>query len=246
MVKVFLWILVYGVIFSFCISCIFNNHENQESLKQKSSSLRKFDAKITKMKLSEELFTSISFKNIPSNRFIFTDNRIIVKVDQSASFLLFPFGNITSIERVRFEWKSKGVLNVENANHEASNKGDDAFIRLGLVLKSKSDFIDLFGSPKWIRKAADVLNHSADRIVFLLPGARHAPGKTWKNPFSSIVKMISIPSSNLESGWKQTEYQFDRPQQTVGLMIMADGDNSGSSFTSEIQNLVIESSLVTK
>ena len=63
---------------------------------------------------------------------------------------------------------------------------------------------------------------------------------------SSVMNNIQSTSNNLETGWKQTEYQFEHPQETVGLMIMADGDNSGSSFTSEVQNLVIESSSVTE
>lgn len=241
MKKAFLWVLVLGVTSFLCISCILNNHENQESLEQKNSSARELDSTVIKLELSEELFTPISFKRIPPNRFTFRDNRIIVKVDRSASFLLFPFESITNIERVRFDWKSEGVLNVEDADHEASKKGDDAFIRVGLVLKSKSDFIDLFGSPQWIRRAAGVLNHSADQMVFLLPGARNAPGKTWKNPFSQKVDMISIPSRDLDTGWKQSEYQFESSLQTVGLMIMADGDNTESTFISEIQNLIIES-----
>ena len=43
-----------------------------------------------------------------AGHFTFRDNRIIVKVDRSASFLQFPFESITNIERVRFDWKSEG------------------------------------------------------------------------------------------------------------------------------------------
>ena len=243
--KAILWSVLLGVTSFLGLSCILNNHENQESLNQNVSSSMKLDSTVINLKLSEELFTPINFKRIKPNHCIFRDNRIIVKVDQSASFLLFPFERITNIKRVQFDWKSEGLLNVEDAVHEASKQGDDAFIRVGLILKSKSDFIDLFGSPQWIRKAAEVLNHSADRVVFLLPGARNTPGRRWKNPFSKKVEMISIPSKEFESGWKNSEFQFESPQQTVGLMIMADGDNTESSFVSEIQNLMIEFSAET-
>ena len=134
------------------ISCILNNHETQESLKQNVSSPRELDSTVIKLKLSEELFTPIKFKRIKTKRFSFRDNRIIVKVARSASFLLFTFERITNIKRVQFDWKSEGLLKVEDAVHEASKQGDDAFIRVGLILKSKSDFIDLFGSPKWSLK----------------------------------------------------------------------------------------------
>ena len=173
--KVFLWSVFLGMTSFFGISCILNNHEKPESLKQNVSSPRELDSTVMKLKLSEKLFTPINFKRINNTLCIFRDNRIIVKVDQSASFLLFPFERVTNIKRVQFDWKSEGLLKVEDAVHEASKKGDDTFIRVGLILKSKSDFIDLFGSPQWIRMAAEVLNHSADRVVFLLPGARNAP-----------------------------------------------------------------------
>ena len=154
--KAFLWSVFLGVTSFFGISCILNNHEDQESLKQYVSSARELDSTVIKLKLSEELFTPINFKRIKPNRFTFRDNRIIVKVDQSASFLLFPFERITNIKRVQFDWNSEGLLKGEDAVHEASKQGDDAFIRVGLILKSKSDFIDLFGSPQWIRKAAEI------------------------------------------------------------------------------------------
>ncbi|MEC7131790.1 MAG: hypothetical protein VXW68_07965, partial [SAR324 cluster bacterium] len=149
--KAILWSVLIGVTSLLCISCILKNHENQESLKQNVYFPRELDSTVLKLKLSEELFTPINFKRIKPNRFSFRDDRIILKVDQSASFLLFPFERITNIKRVQFDWKSEGLLKVEDAVHEASKQGDDAFIRVGLILKSKSDFIDLFGSPQWIR-----------------------------------------------------------------------------------------------
>ena len=152
--KVILWSVLIGVTSLLCISCVLNNHENPGILKQNVSSPRELNSKVLKLKLSEELSTPINFKRIKPNRFTFRDNRIIVKVDHSASFLLFPFESVTNIKRVQFDWKSEGLLKVEDAVHEASKQGDDAFIRVGLILKSKSDFIDLFGSPQWIRKAA--------------------------------------------------------------------------------------------
>ena len=139
MKKAILWVLLLVVTSFLGISCILNNHEKPESLKQNVSFPRELDSTVLKLKLSEELFTPINFKRIKPNRFSFRDDRIIVKVDHSASFLLFPFERITNIKRVQFDWKSEGLLKVEDAVHEASKQGDDAFIRVGLILKSKSN-----------------------------------------------------------------------------------------------------------
>ena len=81
--KAFLWSVLLGVTSFLGISCILNNHENQESLKQNVSSLKELDSTVLKLKLSEELFTPIKFKRIKPNRFTFRDDRIIVKVDLS-------------------------------------------------------------------------------------------------------------------------------------------------------------------
>ena len=44
----------------------------------------------------------------------------------------------------------------------------------------------------------------------------------------------------MTDGWKQSEFLFEIPLETVGFMIMADGDNTHSSFSSEIKNLHID------
>ena len=102
--KAILWSVLLGVTSLLCISCILKNHENLESLKQNVSFPRELDSTVLKLKLSEELFTPINFKRIKPNRFSFRDDRIIVKVDQSASFLLFPFERITNIKRAQVDW----------------------------------------------------------------------------------------------------------------------------------------------
>ena len=233
------WCMLFGILSITC-SCVLNHHDQSESIGHKSSSANIIQLNSGVLELSEDLFTSISFKRIPPNQIEFKEDSIVFQVRESASFLLYPFGSVKKINQLRFDWKSKGELNVLNAKHEATKKGDDARIRLGLILKSKADFIDLFGTPEWIRKSAEVLNHPADRIVFLLPGVFHEPGTSWKNPYSPKVDMISIPSTDLSDGWKQSEFLFEIPLETVGFMIMADGDNTHSSFSSEIKNLHID------
>ena len=233
------WCMLFGIL-SIACSCVLNHHDQSESIGHKSSSTNIIQLNSGVLELSEDHFTSISFKRIPPNQIEFKEDSIVFQVRESASFLLYPFGSVKKINQLRFDWKSKGEFNVLSAKHEATKKGDDARIRLGLILKSKADFIDLFGTPEWIRKSAEVLNHPADRIVFLLPGAFHEPGTSWKNPYSPKVDMISIPSKDLSDGWKQSEFLFEIPLETVGFMIMADGDNTHSSFSSEIKNLHID------
>lgn len=49
-----------------------------------------------------------------------------------------------------------------------------------------------------------------------------------------------MPSNRLENGWQQASYRFDEPQAVVALWLMADGDNTQSSFRVEIRDIVLE------
>ena len=187
----------------------------------------------------QQNFRHIKFKRITPNTVNYTKERIIFQVNQTASFLVCPFNSIHSISHVFFQWKAVGQLKKLSVGHEASREGDDAWIRVGLILKSKTDFIDPIG-PRWIRQTMGSLNFPADKMIFLIPEAKHAPGEIWLNPYSRRVKMIALGSTSHQDGWRTSEYHFARPEKSVGILLMADGDNTKSTFTAEIKNLFIE------
>ena len=187
----------------------------------------------------QQNFRHIQFKRITPNTVNYTKGRIIFQVNQTASFLVFSFDSIHLISHVSFQWKAAGQLKKLSVEHEASREGDDAWIRVGLILKSESDFVDPIG-PRWIRKTMETLKFPSDKMIFLIPGAKHAPGEIWLNPYSRRVKMIALGSIGLQDGWRTSEYHFTTPQKTVGILLMADGDNTKSAFTAEIKNLFID------
>jgi hypothetical protein len=77
-------------------------------------------------------------------------------------------------------------------------------------------------------------------MLYLIPGARHAPGTSWKSPYSPHIDMVSVASSRLDDNWQRVDHELSEPQRAVGLWIMADGDNTESIFNSELRNLVID------
>ena len=139
-----------------------------------------------------------------------------------------------------FEWQAEGMLNKSTASQEKTRKGDDAWLRVGLVISGEPDLVPEPLLPRWVIKARDVLKHPSDRMLYLIPDARHPPGETWRSPFSSNIDMVSVESRDRPDGWKQVKHEFDRPRSAVGLWLMADGDNTGSIFTSRLRKLRIE------
>jgi hypothetical protein len=182
----------------------------------------------------------IHFKRINPNIVSVDGNSIRFDVDKSASFLLVAFDEIKPVRRVSFAWKAEGMLNKDSVAQEETRKGDDAWIRVGLVISGQPDPVPEVLLPRWARQVRDTLKHPSDRMLYLIPDARHAPGTSWRSPFSSNIDMISVASSASSDDWRYVDYQFSDPQQTVGLWIMADGDNTASVFRSQLKNLVIE------
>ena len=185
-------------------------------------------------------FEHIHFKRIKPNRVEFNQDAIHFEVNRSASFLLLAFSDIKNIRTVSFQWNADGMLKKNSAEHEKTRKGDDAWLRVGLIIKGQPEHIPEPLLPRWMKQVRQTLKHQSSNMVYLIPDAKHSPGETWKSPFSSNVDMISVGSTSMDGAWKQASYEFAKPQQAVGLWIMADGDNTGSIFESRLKNLVIE------
>ena len=190
--------------------------------------------------VDEHSVEHIHFKRINPNSVSFDNGVVRFSVNNSASFLLLAFDDIKNVNAVAFQWKAAGTLKKKSAQHERSRKGDDAWLRVGLILEGEPTHVPEPLLPRWMQQVRKTLKHPSNRMIYLLPGALHAPGTRWKSPFSDDVDMVSVSSSPASDGWKQVEHQFTESQRTVGLWIMADGDNTNSVFSSQLRNLVID------
>ena len=190
--------------------------------------------------LHESGFEHIHFRRIQPNTIRFENDTIRFDVNRSASFLLLAFDDIKTVRTVSFEWKADGMLDISSAAQEKTRKGDDAWLRVGLVISGEPDLVPEPLLPRWVIKVRDSLKHTSDRMIYLVPNAHNSPGETWRSPFSDNITMISVGSERKADGWNSVEYALDQPQQIVGLWLMADGDNTASVFTSRLRRLRIE------
>jgi hypothetical protein len=202
--------------------------------------LAAFQLNAEQIVLDQDNFNHIHFKRIKPNQVKFNDGTIHFDVNKSSSFLLLAFDDIRSIQRLSFQWTADGTLNKNSIEHEKSRKGDDAWLRVGLIIEGQPDYVPEPLLPRWMKQVRHTLKHQSNKMIYLIPDALHAPGEKWKSPFSSDIDMISVGSRRMNDGWKQVTFEFKNPQKVVGLWIMADGDNTGSIFESRLRNLVVE------
>ena len=190
--------------------------------------------------LHQNSIEHIHFRRIQPTVVSFEKGVVHFDVNKSASFLLLAFDEIKHVRTVSFQWKANGMLNKTSDEQKKTRKGDDAWLRLGLIISGQPGLVPGPLLPRWVQQVRQTLKHPSERMVYLIPGARNTPGETWKSPFSSNIDIISVESHHRPDGWKQVTHVFTEPQRTVGLWLMADGDNTDSIFNSQLRNLVIE------
>jgi len=181
----------------------------------------------------------IVFDKKSANTFNTLPNSLNVAVDNSASFLLLPFEQVKAVRSVAFQWKKHGKLKIIDAAHEQTKSGDDAYLRIGLLIKGQPELFNPL-TPTWLNKVKAVLHHASNKMIFLVPGSHNQHGAQWKSPYNTNVDIIAITSEQLNTGWSHSKHVFKKPLQIVGLWIMADGDNTQSTFVSQLRELVLE------
>ena len=203
------------------------------------------------LSLFESNFTHIQFGRIKANQYDFDDRVLKAEVDSSASFLMKAFESVKPVKRVSFKWRGDQLPKVKDALHEEQKAGDDAVFKLGLLLRSDNG-IDNPLLPKWMRQVKSLLNHSSENMIYLVAGSKHVAGEQWPNPYNHRVTMIAMSSANIESkleskidgeleeGWQQASYRFAEAVDVVAVWLMADGDNTGSSFTSYVKDIRLD------
>ena len=190
--------------------------------------------------LHKDNFQHIHFRRIQPTQVTFGEDTIRFEVNRSSSFLLLPFAKARTVQRVSFEWKADGMLNKVSADQEKTRTGDDAWLRVGLIIGGQPDLVPEALLPRWVRQVRNTLKHPSDKMIYLIPDAMHAPGASWRSPYNAHITMVSVESRVLADGWKRAHYEFIEPQQAVGIWLMADGDNTDSVFSSQLRNLVID------
>ncbi len=218
--------------------------------------------------LQADNFEHIQFRKIKANRYYFQDQTLQIDVDNSASFLMLPFAKVKKVSKVSFQWRSEGLPQIKNAQHELKRDGDDAVFKLGLLLRADDDPLNPF-VPPWLKQVRQLLKFPSEEITYLVAGAKHRPGEHWPNPYNRRVTMISVASTSLAStslastslasrsvagtsndasvtdesekmAWQQSSYQFEQALDVVAIWLMSDGDNTSSHFTAHVKNIKIE------
>ena len=233
----------FSIIFFYLLVniCYGSNLNLKEKIVYKQGSLEK-TVKI--IDFSNDIkFKHIEFSKLIPNNFTKKINHINIDVNNSSSFLIIPFEDIVTTNKVSFLWKSKGLIKIKDKNHEKSKLGDDAILRIGLITMKKNPnklIGNIFGKPGWLRDVEETLVHKSGGLIYLLPKTKNKYPETWNSPYSSLIKMVPTKTIFFSNDWNKSNIIFKKYFEVIGVIIMADGDNTNSKFETQLKSISLD------
>lgn len=185
-----------------------------------------------------DVWRSVTFAKIPPTSYDLRGAVLEAKVDKSSSLLVAAWDKPRRVRAIAFEWKTQGKLLTANADVEKSKKGDDAALKVALLLHGPAPFIPFF-APSWIKAVASLLKYPTDRALNITV-TKHVPeGTKWESPYTSSIEHVAVAGTLKADDWRQAQYQLPQPTEAVGLWLMADGDDTASVFTTSVRELKV-------
>lgn len=193
---------------------------------------------------SESQWKSLQFDGTPANEVNFSDLGIEIEVKESASVLLYLFPEPKEVSEFSIRGEVNGNLNLA-AETGWADAPDDALLRVGIIETGtrKLTPIEKIAAPRWVKNLESMLGDGDVGVgqirCFNLQPNGDWVGKSRVNPnvsfFHETVAASPTPEGAFAWGSK-----LDAPAQAHGFWIIADGDNTSSSFTTTIEEFAVK------
>lgn len=183
-------------------------------------------------------FALVTFDKIPATRYERSGDALKMTVERSSSFLLKPFDAARQVSSVTFEWQAEGELKLKDAETEKTKAGDDGYLKICLLVAGKAPLVPFFASA-WVKVARDAMKLPADRLECLIAGTKAKIGEKWPSPYDDSIELVAVDGASDGKGWRRVDARLETPLDVVGVWIMADGDDTQSSFTTRLRDLTL-------
>ncbi len=187
----------------------------------------------------KEAWTELAFKNIPTNTVSYSATGLNVVVKNSASPLVYKLDKFYKISGFEVVLKIDGDL--QNAPAE-KNIEEDSLFRLGLVVegKQKLNAVKKLFAPDWVKKLFALAPEGAglEKIYFYNVGRTTASmGLKRDHPKTDLMSEEVVAVRQKNETEVKINYQLEKPVNIAALWLSIDGDDSKSSFTTNIEKI---------
>ena len=187
----------------------------------------------------KEAWTELAFKKIPTNAVSYSSTGLKVEVKNSASPLVYKLDKFYKISGFEVILKIEGDL--KNDPPEKIFEEDSLF-RLGLVVegKQKLSAVKKLFAPDWVKKLFALAPEGAglEKIYFFNVGRTPASlGIKRDHPKTDLMseEVVAVRSKNASE--LKINYSLKTPVNIAALWLSIDGDDTKSSFTTNIEKI---------
>lgn len=186
----------------------------------------------------------LKFSNIPANKVSYSKSGIEVKVDKSASPLIYPLEQTTLVKRIEAAGKvSNGGVKIKNAKKQGLKGHDDFAFRVGLVLEGDKtlNWLQRKFAPSWVKRLHQLApeGKGVDHILFFEVANDQSLIGTQRDHYMSEYLKEHIVAAVGPDGEFSINYTFPKPVKVLALWISIDGDDTSSTYTTLIKSLVL-------
>lgn len=185
----------------------------------------------------------LEYNRLNANDVTFTREGMMVKVDQSASPIIYPLDKPKSVSRVTVAGNLSNLLNLPS-NTQGQKGHDDFSLKVGLVVAGDKTLNPLqkLVSAKWIKRLFDLAppGTGVDRIYFLnAVQEKNLLGQQRQHPLSDLIYENNVWLLD-QSGDFSLSYELESPQEVIAVWLSIDGDDTRSRYTTTINSLVLD------
>ena len=191
-----------------------------------------------------EKWHSLNFSSIPANEVDFSSQKISIKVNQSASPLIYSMvDQPLSVKKLSIKGSVSGLVNIQSPGQQGQENFDDFNLRLGLVLLGDNTlrWYQRAVAANWVKELFKLApeGQGIEHIYFL--NAVLDPSLQYQkrtHPLSEYIREDYVWVMN-QTGPFSYSYEFESPKEIGALWISVDGDDTNSQFDIEIESISI-------
>ena len=184
----------------------------------------------------------LQYRKIATNQVDFSDTGMTIDVDASASPLIYPLDEPMTITRVEVRGRLSETLKVDSSR-QGDNEHDDFSLKIGLVVSGDKQLSRLqrLVKPDWVVTLFEQApaGTGIDNVYVL--NAVQGPQRLHRqrvHPLSELIVENNVWLLD-QAGAFELLHQLEKPLEVVAVWLSSDGDNSGSTFTTRIDRLVL-------
>jgi hypothetical protein len=186
----------------------------------------------------------LSYWRIPPNDVRFGDEGLEIHVRRSAGPLVYALPSPVVVTRVRASGRVNGTLALPVGAAQGNSGADDYVLRVGLVESGDRRLgrFQRLGAAAWVKRLFSLApeGEGISRVRFLNV-AQHPShiGAMRPHPLNDIL-FEHVVSALGEDARFVVDHQFDRPTRVLAIWLGSDGDDTASTFSVTLEQLILE------